>query len=335
MPCYEWIIEKGIGETRAALFSDGEIVKARIDPEEQIIRAGSILDVRLSQITNATGRALAVTEDDQAIWVNGVPRQITQGSSIRVEITRERVFERGIIKPPHARAVTSDTPIQAGLTLEERIKARGYPVSYQSAHQFDRLENAGWSEIIEQAYTGDIDFSGGRLRMALTPALTLFDIDGHLEALDLALKGTEAAAKAITCFDIGGSIGLDLPGLSGKAARQKVAEWIDKYLPPPFDRTGVNGFGFLQIIRPKRRPSLPEQIAAQPIAHRARQLLRQASRAKGAGKRTLTASSLVIDYLERHPEWIKALTRLTAAEIVLHPEPLRSIYESDVGVEFP
>lgn len=335
MPSYEWLIEKGIGETRAALLADDTIIQARIETDSSALRAGSIIDVRLSDSANATGRTLATTDKGDSVWVASVPRALTQGSLLRVEIIREAVTERGIIKPPHSRPALPDALPKEGASLEMRVKASGYPVSYQQNHQPDRLEKLGWSEVIEQARCGDIDFPGGRLRMALTPALTLFDIDGHLGSLDLALKGTEATAKAITLFDIGGSIGIDIPGLSGKSDRQKVAECLDQHLPPPFERTGVNGFGFLQIIRQKKWPSLPEQIAAYPIEHEARQLLRQACRAKGAGKRILTASHFVIDCLNRHPDWLEALARESAAEIILKADPMRPIYQGDIAVEFP
>lgn len=336
MISYEWLIEKGIGETRAALLADDDtIVQARIETDTPCLRAGSVIDVRLADGINATGRTMATTDKGDPVWVASVPRSLTKGSLLRVEIIRETVIERGIVKPPHARPALPDTALKDGLSLEMRAKASGYPVSYQQNHQPDRLEKAGWSEIIEQARSGDMDFAGGRLRMALTPALTLFDIDGHLAALDLALKGTEATARAITLFGVGGSIGIDIPGLSGKSDRQQVAECLDRHLPAPFERTGANGFGFLQIIRQKKRPSLPEQIASHPIEHETRQLLRQACRAKGAGKRVLTASHFVIECLKRHPEWLDALSRSTAAEIILKAEPMRPIYQGDVGVEFP
>lgn len=335
MHAYKWLIEKGIGETRAAFIANDSIIKARIETDTSGLRAGSIIDVRLADTINATGRTLATTDKGNPVWVASVPRSLTQGSLLRVEIIREAVIERGIIKPPHARPALPDALLKEGASLEMRIKASGYPVIYQQNHQPDGLEKSGWSEIIEQARSGDIDFAGGRLRMALTPALTLFDIDGHLSSLDLALKGTEATAQAITLFDIGGSIGIDIPGLSGKSDRQKVAECLDQHLPPPFERTGVNGFGFLQIIRQKKRASLPEQIAAYPIEHETRQLLRQACRAKGAGKRILTASHFVTDCLNRHPNWLEALSRETASEIILKPDPMRPIYQGDVAVEFP
>ena len=109
-----------------------------------------------------------------------------------------------------------------------------------------------------------------------TPAMTLIDVDGTLPPADLAAAGAEAAARAILRHDIGGSIGIDLPTVAGKAQRQRIGELVDAILPQPFERTAVNGFGFLQIVRPRRRASLFELAADRP-AFEARALLRRAA----------------------------------------------------------
>ena len=66
----------------------------------------------------------------------------------------------------------------------------------------DRFEEAGWSELLEEAATGEIAFDGGALRMSLTPAMTLFDVDGSLPPAALAEAGAAAAARAIRRFGI-------------------------------------------------------------------------------------------------------------------------------------
>ena len=77
-----------------------------------------------------------------------------------------------------------------------------------------------------------------------------------------------------------GSIGIDLPTLP-RARRQAAAAMVDAILPPPFERSAVNGFGFLQIVRRRIRPSIPEILRADPAAAAARALLRRAGRLQG------------------------------------------------------
>ena len=112
--------------------------------------------------------------------------------------------------------------------------------------------------------------------MSLTPAMTLFDVDGSLPPAELAVAGAAAAARAIRRLGIGGSIGIDLPTLPARADRQAAAAALDAVLPQPFERTAVNGFGFLQIVRRRERPSLPELVQGDPVGAAARALLRRA-----------------------------------------------------------
>ena len=116
----------------------------------------------------------------------------------------------------------------------------------------DELAAAGWNELIEEARSGIVGFPGGELRISPTAAMTLIDVDGHLPPEELAVAGASHAARAIRRLDIGGSIGIDLPTTGSKAARQAAAAAIDAMLPQPFERTAVNGFGFVQIVRPRR-----------------------------------------------------------------------------------
>jgi len=184
-------------------------------------------------------------------------------------------------------------------------------------HGPDRFEEAGWSELLEQAATGEVPFDGGALRMSLTPAMTLFDVDGRLPPAELARAGAAAAARAIRRFGIGGSIGIDLPTMPGRADRQAAAAAVDAALPQPFERTAVNGFGFLQIVRRRERPSIPEIVQDDPAGAAARALLRRAQRSAGQGAAVLRAAPAVIARIEAQPGWVEALRREIGAEVVL------------------
>jgi Ribonuclease G/E len=199
----------------------------------------------------------------------------------------------------------------------------------------DLLEDAGWSTLLEEAVTGQVAFATGSLTLSLTPAMTLIDVDGEQAPAALAVAGAAAAARAVRRLDIGGSIGIDLPDAGDKAARQAAAAAIDAALPQPFERTAVNGFGFVQIVRRRSRVSIPELFALEPVAAHARALLRRAERTGGAGERTLTAHPLLIAHLAARPAWLAELERRTGAPAALREDAALAISGGHVQARFP
>ena len=321
----EWLYEDGIGEARAALIEDDEIVEIGLEWDGSGPRFGAILAARLIRKADVTGRALALLEDGSEVLLDAAPARLTEGATLLVEIVRESIAERGRLKPAKARPAQPGAVAVSGLSLRDRILATGTSVTEILAHQPDRLEQHGWSERIEQARTGDIAFDWGALQMAVTPAMTLFDVDGILPRDELARRGADASARMIRLFGIGGSIGIDLPTLESKAARQAAAAALDAVLPQPFERTAVNGFGFLQVVRRRLRPSIPEMLRSDSVGASARALLRLAERTPGAGTRTLVAHPAITKRLEREEVWRAALARRTGTVIALRADPALAI----------
>ena len=307
----EWLYEAGIGEARAALVDGGAIVKARLEQESDAPRLGAILRARLVEIT-VKGREGRVAFEGGEALLAPLPAGITQGAALTVELVREASPERGRLKPPRVAPAEGDP--RPGATLLERLTASGIPVRRCHAHEPDQLEAAGWSEVLEEAMTGEIVFAGpagGALRMSLTPAMTLFDVDGYPPLEPLAIAAARAVAAAIVRFDIGGSIGVDFPTLTGKAARTAVDAAIDAGLPLPFERTAMNGFGFVQIVRRRTRVSLPELLRADPAAAEARALLRRIERTPPPMPSHHVVGARVHAILSANPFWIAELARRT------------------------
>jgi hypothetical protein len=318
----EWLFERGIGEDRAALVEGGGILEAAIE-WPGALRAGTVAAGRLAAILIPARRGIVALGRGGEVLVEPLPPALTEGAAVRVRIVREAGLELGRSKRP--KGVITDEPEQDGPDLAARLAATGVTVTELGAFGPDRLEQAGWSELIEKAATGEITFAGGGLRMSLTPAMTLFDVDGALPPAELAVAGAGAAGRAIRRLGIGGSIGIDLPTLPDKAGRQAAAAALDAALPPPFERTAVNGFGFLQVVRRRERASLPELIGREPAGAAARALLRRAERETGAGLRTLYAAPAVIAAIEAHPEWTEVLARRTGAPVALRADPALAI----------
>ena len=312
----EWLAEEGIGETRAILVEAGEIVEAAIELPGTL-RAGTVLEGRLAAILLPGRRGLVETARGQAL-LEPLPKALAEGARLRVRIVREAIPETGRPKPAKCRV--TDEEEREGPSLRERLAATPVPL-----HGPDLFEQAGWSELLEEAATGEIAFPGGALRMSLTPAMTLFDVDGGLPPAELAVAGAAAAARAVRRLGIGGSIGIDLPTVPAKSERQAAAAAVDAILPQPFERTAVNGFGFLQIVRRRERASIPELMQGDPAGAAARALLRRAERAPGHGERILRAAPAVIARMEAQPQWIAELARRTGAAPVLQPDPALAI----------
>ena len=303
----EWLIERGIGETRAALVDGGRIVEARILCEG-VVPAGSILQ---AQLKSSGLNAIAVSGGEEYLLPKGAPG-VTEGAKFNIEVTREAIGGAENWKRPLARAT------------EEATRSVPNPIARELRYPApaDELEAAGWSELLDEARTGLIAFAGGELRVSPTPAMTLIDVDGQLPPSQLAIAGAKAAAETIRRHSIGGSIGIDLPTVEGKAARQAAAMAVDDILPQPFERTAVNGFGFLQIVRPRRHASLFE-LALDRARFEARALLRRAARETGAIQ--LVGHPAVIAVLEGSSAWVEQLSRQVGGAVNLRSDPSLAI----------
>ena len=331
----EWLYEAGIGEARAALIADDIILEACIEPDGGGPRAGAIISARLTRILVPGVRGIALLDGGGEAMVEPLAGAPSEGARLLVEITREPIPESGRPKLARARVAQSGATARPGPELAARIAASGHPVTQLASHGPDQLEAAGWSELIEEATRGEIPFPGGALRLSLTPAMTLFDVDGALPPAELACAGAAAAGRTIRRMGIAGSIGIDLPTAPAKADRQAAAAALDAVLPAPFERTAVNGFGFLQIVRPRARASLPELLRDDPVAAAARALLRRAERTSGVGFRTLVAAPVVIALLDARSHWRTELARRIGAPVALRADPALAISGGHVEAEHP
>lgn len=304
----EWLYEAGIGEARAALVENGVIIEAAIEVDDGSQRVGTVSRARL--IDRLTGRVRLDTGEEALL---GGTAAVTEGGALTIRVTRERITEQGRNKL--AKVIVTDEAPATGPDLRARLA--GAPVRQVVAHGPDLLEEAGWSEVLEEAMTGEVAFPGGALWMTPTPAMTMFDVDGGAPLEPLAVRAAVAVAHAIRRHGIGGSIGIDFPTLGGKAPRQAVAAALDAALSPPFERTTVNGFGFLQVIRPRLRASLPELLRADPLGAAACAALRRLEREPPGSPRRHRLPAGVLARIG--PEWRAELTRRTGVVHVLEP----------------
>jgi len=316
----EWLYEAGIGENRAALVEGGRILEMAIERADAAgPRVGAVLQARLLRKADASGRGLALLVGGVSAQLIPVPGDVTEGGALTVEVIRESLREGTETKPLRVRPAPPDAVPTDGPDLLRRIETTGLRV-HRLGSGCDLLEDHGWSEALEEAASGLVASSDVLLRISPTPAMTLIDVDGAASAVEVAIAGARAAGEVIRRFGITGSIGIDLPTLIGKADRQAAAAALDSALPQPFERTAVNGFGFLQLVRRRERASLIEQLMADSPGAAALALLRHGERARGHGELVLHAHPNVIERLATRPDWIEMLARRVGASVALRAD---------------
>lgn len=295
----EWLYEQGIGENRALLVESGRAVEAHLEPVSQGLQPGDVVPMQVVEIQVPDRRAVLRADAAEAL-LEPVPPRTALKSTLLVEIVREPMFDGRLHKRARARPATDGAQEGRAPALLARLEATGLPIRMVEPHGPDLLEEAGWSEIIEQAETGQVDFPGGSLSVIPTQAMTLIDVDGWLEPDALALAAAKAAGHAIRLFGIGGSTVIDFPTMSNKDARKKVADAVMAGVRDGAEATAVNGFGLMQIVRPRPRRSLVELLRDDPSGRAACALARRAERSGLIGAVTITAAAAVVKALEAH-----------------------------------
>ena len=204
----EWLIEQGIGETRAALIENDAIVEARVR-REGVIPAGTVLEGRLATIAP---RVTVEAGGEQFLLSRGASG-ISEGRTLRIEVTREALggtepWKRGLAR-------LTDEPVREAPPLTEGREGK--------------IE--GWDDLLEEARSGLVRFEGGELRIEPTAAMTMIDVDGWLVPDRLGQMAAWAAGQAIRRLDVGGPIGIDFPTLRDKGERRAIDDVLEEYLP--------------------------------------------------------------------------------------------------------
>lgn len=305
----EWLVEHGIGEERAVLAHRGAIAAARLHWPGGLT-AGQVADAKLISRHTGLPRGTVRFASGEEALIDRLPPSASEGAIIRVEVTRAAMPENGRRKLAHAQP--SDKPLKNALSLVEQLESAGQPV-----RQVRRFPDAlGWNELWQEAWDGHLSFAGGALLWHVTPAMTLIDVDGEADPLTLSRAAIAPLAAALRRFDLGGSIGIDFPTITDKAARKTIDAALGQALADwPHERTAMNGFGFIQLVARAQRPSLLGLLSHDRPGAAARHLLRTAEGLEGPGATLLTCSRPVASALRQ--EWLQELARRTGRPVRL------------------
>jgi hypothetical protein len=310
------LVETGIGATRALVVENGTVMEAHIERDDGGLRNGAIHVARLTRILEPGRRGIMRLGDTEGL-IEPLP-YCPEGGLLRVEVTRAALHEAGRPRLAKLRNVEGEAAVEGevrpGANLVARLQAAGHRIARLDAIGEDRLEAAGWGETIDMAQTGHVAFPGGLLTISPTPAMTVIDVDGPGDPAALAEAAAVAVAAAVRRFDLQGSIGVDFPSLEGKAVRTRLGELLDAHLPAAFERTAINGFGFVQIVRPRLRASFIEAVRTPGFM--ALELVRRAARGPAGGRR-LVALPATLAWLEARPALLAALERAGGGSVHL------------------
>lgn len=324
----EWVIEHGIGETRAVLM-DGDTVRAAWLQWPGTLNPGQELTAKLVTKWAGSRRGIACTEDGTEILLDNLPQGITEGAYLPVGITRAPIAERGRLKRAQGRAWDPRSVEERGF-FPKRGGGFTYPrLGVANVRQLPpgSLIDDRWDEIWQAASAGQIDFAGGSLLLSVTPAMTLIDIDGEGSPRELALAAIPAIGEALRWFDIGGNIGIDFPTVQDKQDRKAIDAALDAELADwPHERTAMNGFGFVQLVARLEGPSLLHRFAHHRLGMAARMALRRAERAAQTGTgRVLLLTIHPALKAKLKDEWIAELARRTGREVRIATDPALAI----------
>ncbi|WP_022680220.1 ribonuclease E/G [Sandarakinorhabdus limnophila] len=300
------LVEAAPGATRALVLDGDTVVEAHIARADDPLPVGLIAPARLADRRQGVA-VLAAVEAQLA----PVPADWPEGQTRLVEVLRPARPDG--VRDKQARVAAHDGPARPAPDLATRLATAGHAVTPVPAHGPDVLADSGWDTVVEEALSGRVEFPGGRLLVAPTAAMLVIDVDGTGDLARLAEAAARAVAALIRRHGIGGPVVVDFPSLGGRAPRAVVDAILAETLPPPFERTAMNGFGLVQIIRPRRQLSLIENVRQPGFA--ALELLRRAQRLVGPVQ--IEAQASVIDWLAAHPALIADCARLTGGTLAL------------------
>lgn len=308
-----WLVEEGIGEQRAIRLSRQGIEDARVQWPGAQLQTGEVADAILRQRLGEGSAGLVEFPGGQQAFGTLIPRRISIGAPVRMRVTREAIAERGRLKLAQARHCEAD--IRLAPTLAEALREEGQAV--EITRRFPDFSN--WDDLWIDAARQQVDFHGGALLFAETPAMTLIDVDGGPEQA-IWSNAIPALAGALRRFDLGGNIGIDFPTVTDRNDRKGLDHRLEEALRGwPHERTAMNGFGFVQIVARLQRPSLLHRIARDSAGAAARLLLRQAEAVQEPGVLSLNCHPAVAARLA--PEWLGELARRAGREVRVAPNP--------------
>jgi hypothetical protein len=302
------------GERRAALVEDGNIVEIYIQ-HDALWALGETGAGRIDRKTPSG--AYVITDDNSELLLRSKISD-PEGMRVTFEVTREAIAEPGRVKPAEIALRDSGVlpSLQKDALWDARLMAFEQPViSASIADGFD-IALSGQSQL------GSVIISFQRTKAGL-----VFDVDGIGSAFDINQVAAAEIVRLLRLYQVGAMVMIDFVSMEAKAQRTQIAEIFDAAARSdarPFERTAINGYGMMQVVRARPRPSVLDHLFGTRIAALSDQtqaywLLRAVAQSSGFGARTVTARPDVAALLEsqKWAGWRAQAMRAAGADMLV------------------
>lgn len=300
------------GERRAAVVENENIVEIHIQRDA----LWALGECGVGRIDRKTPSGAYVVADDGSMLLLRGKTNALEGARVMFEVTREAISEPGRIKPPEImlRDSLDETVIGKDALWDARLASLGQSAINASITEGFDVAIAGQSQL------GDVTISFQRTKAGL-----VFDIDGIGDAFAINMVAAREVARLLRLYQVGAMVLIDFVSMESKAQRTQIAEAFDAASvldPRSSERTAINGYGMMQVVRARPRPSVLDQLFGTRIAAlsdetQAYWLLRAVAQSSGFGARTVTTRPEVATLLqsERWATWRAQAVRLAGADM--------------------
>lgn len=302
------------GERRAAIVDHGKIVEIHIQRDAH----WALGESGTGRIDRKTPSGAYVVAYDGSEFLLRSKTVDPEGKAVAFEVTREALAEPGRWKLPEIMLRDSLPPKLLGKddVWNNRLSAlSGHILSKSIAEGFE-VAIAGQSQV------GDVTVSFQRTKAGL-----VFDVDGIGDAFGINSVAATEIARLLRLYQVGAMVVIDFVSMEAKVQRTQIADIFDAASaldPRPFERTAINGYGMMQVVRARPRPSVLDQLFGTGIAALSNEtqalwLLRDVAQSSGFGPRTVTARPDVAAILdsEKWAAWRAQAARATGADLVV------------------
>ncbi|MFN3620566.1 ribonuclease E/G [Sphingorhabdus sp.] len=302
------------GERRAAVVDQGKIVEIHIQRDAH----WALGERGRGRIERKTPSGAYVVTDDGAEFLLRSKTADPEGKTVAFEVTREALAEPGRWKPPEIMLCDSLPPQRPDkdAVWDNRLSALG-------AHFLPRSISEGFDAAIAgQSQVGDVTVSFQRTKAGL-----VFDVDGIGDAFGINSVAATEIARLLRLYQVGAMVVIDFVSMEAKAQRTQIADIFDAASAldqRPFERTAVNGYGIMQLVRARPRPSVLDHLFGTNITALSKEtqalwLLRDVARSSGFGPRTVTARPDVAQLLDsqKWAPWRTEATRAAGADMAV------------------